>query len=75
MQRVIQAVELRLLEEEVDPAEGDERRLLDVEAAGELDRLDEGGGRLEVEVLRVAAVIVGVLVVVRRRADMRVQEA
>ena len=74
VQRVVEAVELWLLEE-IATGEGDERSLVHVEAAREFDRPDEGGRRLEVEVLRVAAVIVWVLVVVRRRADMRVQEA
>ena len=73
MERAIEGVKLARLEEEVDPAEGNERCRLDVETRGELDVWNEWGGGVEVEVLGPAAVEVRVLDVVGGSDDVRVE--
>lgn len=73
MERAVEGVKLARLEEEVDPAEGNERRRLDVETRGELDVWDKWGRGVEVEVLGPAAVEVRVLDVVGGSDDVRVE--
>ena len=71
----MQRDELVAREQRVDAAEGDEGRAGDVEAAGELQALHDGGLGVEVHVLRPGAVKVRVLVVVGGRDDMGVEQA